>query len=494
VTRLRRERRGAGLGGLTLGAAVLRFATLGRQSFDHDEAVTAGRVLHPSLWHTLSVLPGSERTPPLYYALGWGWSRLFGVHEAGLRSLSALAGTLAVPLIFASGRRLVSARAGLAAALLAAVSPMLVYNGQDARAYSLGILLIALELLLFARALERPAAGRLAGWALAASLAAATHYFTLFVSAPMAVWLVVRHRSRRGPRVAVAALGLATVALAPLAYAQAVSKATVSFAEGGLPRRVAVTAAAFAVGENPPVPDASWLTVAFRATGVLVLGLAAGAVVLALRAPDDHAREGARLAFVVAAAGVLAPIGLAIVGLDFYNERNVVFALVPLLVVTAAGTARPDRRILGASLLGAVAALQLWVVVADVTASGLQRPAWRRLAGRIGRLRPDEAVVAPRTGDDPLAFYLHAARMPKAGSRVRMIRIVDYAPYSDGTPEAVRRPPAGFRATGPRRLGPFSLYALSSPRPRRISPDAVRREIAGADAVLVPPPDGGLAK
>src|SRR3954451_13871174 len=98
MTRLRHDRSARAVLGLTVCAAALRFFALGHQSFDHDEAVTAGRVLHPSLWHTLSVLPASERTPPLYYVLAWGWSRMFGVHEAELRSLSALAGTLAVPV------------------------------------------------------------------------------------------------------------------------------------------------------------------------------------------------------------------------------------------------------------------------------------------------------------------------------------------------------------------------------------------------------------
>jgi len=46
------------------------------QSFDHDEALTAGRDLQSSLWDTLSARPASERTPPLYYAVAWGWSRL----------------------------------------------------------------------------------------------------------------------------------------------------------------------------------------------------------------------------------------------------------------------------------------------------------------------------------------------------------------------------------------------------------------------------------
>jgi len=477
--------------GLAVGAAAVRFFALGHQSFDHDEAVTAGRVLQSSLWDTLSVLPASERTPPLYYTLAWAWSRAFGVHEAALRSFSALAGTLVVPVIFGAARRLVSTGTGLAAALLAAVSPMLVYNAQDARAYSLGVLLVALELLLFARALHRPSAGRLAGWALAGALAAATHYFTLFVSAPMAVWLLIAHRSRWGPRVAVGALGFATAALVPLAYAQAVSKASANFGEGSLLRRLAVTAAAFAVGENPPVPDPAWLSAALRAAGVLVLAMGAAAIVLALRAPEEGARSGARTAFVVAAAGVGAPFALAIVGLDFYNQRNVLFALIPLIVVVGAGTARPDRRVLGAALLGGVALLQLAVVIGDLTAPALQRPAWRQLAGRIGPLEAGEAVVAPRTGDDPLIFYLGAARMPKAGSSVSTIRIVDYAPYSNGTPQAVRRPPRGFRASAPRRLGPFRLYTLLSLRPRFISPDALRAEIEGADAVLVRRPNNG---
>jgi predicted membrane-bound mannosyltransferase len=50
---------------ITIAGAALRFATLDVQSFDHDEAVTAGHVLHRSLSETLNTVPDSERTPPL---------------------------------------------------------------------------------------------------------------------------------------------------------------------------------------------------------------------------------------------------------------------------------------------------------------------------------------------------------------------------------------------------------------------------------------------
>ena len=52
------------LPGIIALAAVVRFATLDGQSFDHDEAVTAARVLHPSLFDTLSAVVHGERSPP----------------------------------------------------------------------------------------------------------------------------------------------------------------------------------------------------------------------------------------------------------------------------------------------------------------------------------------------------------------------------------------------------------------------------------------------
>src|SRR5207302_4100086 len=89
---------GWALAGLTVLAASLRFSTLGVQSFWHDEAVTVGRILRPSLFDTLKTIPSSEATPPLYYVLAWGWTKVFGLGEVGVRSLSALFGTALVPV------------------------------------------------------------------------------------------------------------------------------------------------------------------------------------------------------------------------------------------------------------------------------------------------------------------------------------------------------------------------------------------------------------
>src|SRR3954447_9790492 len=86
--------------GLSTIAAALRFATLGVQSFHHDEIVTVGRILGGGFGQAMEGVRDSESAPPLYYALAWGWTQLTGTGEFGLRSLSALAGVATVPVAY----------------------------------------------------------------------------------------------------------------------------------------------------------------------------------------------------------------------------------------------------------------------------------------------------------------------------------------------------------------------------------------------------------
>ena len=129
--------------GLTLVAAALRFATLGVQSYHHDEVVTASRILRADFWHAMDAVGFSESAPPLYYALAWVWTQVTGTGEYGLRSLSALAGVATVPVAYLFGAALRDRRAGIAAAALVAVNPMLLWYSQEARAYSLLVLFCA---------------------------------------------------------------------------------------------------------------------------------------------------------------------------------------------------------------------------------------------------------------------------------------------------------------------------------------------------------------
>ena len=194
------------LGAILLLALALRLYRLDAQSLWNDEGTSvalAGRDLA-----TITRSAAADIHPPLYYYLLHAWTGLWGTGEAAARSLSALAGVGLVAATYALGRRTLGAGAGLAAALLAAVSPFGVYYAQEARMYVLATLLGALSMLAYVRLLAgwaAPAPGRRAqrlaagGYLLATVAAVYTHYFAFSLLAAqnvaLALWLAWRYRA-----------------------------------------------------------------------------------------------------------------------------------------------------------------------------------------------------------------------------------------------------------------------------------------------------------
>lgn len=175
---------------LILIGLVLRLARLGEQSLWYDEGVT---------WWLATMSPAAllrwtaaDIQPPLYYLLLWAARFGLGSSEWALRFPSAVFGTLTIPLLYTLARRLFPPRpaalfsAPYLVALLAAVSPLLVYYSQEARMYTLLVFEAGLAGYLLLRLLE---GGRSNGFwpAVAYSLAAAaglyTHYFAAFLLA-----------------------------------------------------------------------------------------------------------------------------------------------------------------------------------------------------------------------------------------------------------------------------------------------------------------------
>src|SRR5438105_12004213 len=208
------------LGAVLVVAVGVRFSTLGLQSYWSDEAATV-HLLKGSFGHMLSALPDSERTPPLYYAAAWVWSRLFGTGEVGLRSLSAIFGVVTVLVAYLIARRVAGQGAGLIAALLCAVSPLLVWYSQEARSYSMLVFLCAASVWLWLRASKSRSRASIVAWGIVSCLAILTHYFGSFIVLFEALFLL---RTRRGEPVllgVVALLAAAQVSLIPLALHQA---------------------------------------------------------------------------------------------------------------------------------------------------------------------------------------------------------------------------------------------------------------------------------
>ena len=179
-------------------------------------------MLHPSLFDTLAAVPKSESTPPLYYLVAWLWSRPFGIGEVGLRSLSALAGTASIVVVYLGAVALpLPRRAGLIARGDRRRQPGadLVLPGRPRLRARLPAHRALLPLL---RPRRRSGAKRdLAWWAACSALALATHYFAGFVVAPEAALLLWGSAERRRVAVAIAAVLAAGALLLPIALRQA---------------------------------------------------------------------------------------------------------------------------------------------------------------------------------------------------------------------------------------------------------------------------------
>jgi mannosyltransferase len=126
----------------------------------------------------------SESSPPLYYMAIGAWIHLFGSSEAALRSLSAVASTFAIFLVYRLGVELFDRKHAILAAALFALSATQIYYAQEARCYAL--LLIPILSMLIASARYVRGSDRIASLAiytLAASVGIYTHTTMFFVVA-----------------------------------------------------------------------------------------------------------------------------------------------------------------------------------------------------------------------------------------------------------------------------------------------------------------------
>jgi mannosyltransferase len=165
------------LAAITLCGALLRLWHLGAKSFWVDEAFSAVIAVAPwhEFWHEIRA---AELNMLPYYLLLRIWM-YFGSSEAWLRLLSALFGIATIPAVYLLGLRLFNCRAGLLSAILLAVHPGHVGFSQEARSYSMTVLLLTIFALLLLQALCYPKKLNWAACAIAAGAAAYSHFFAV---------------------------------------------------------------------------------------------------------------------------------------------------------------------------------------------------------------------------------------------------------------------------------------------------------------------------
>jgi mannosyltransferase len=198
-------------------ALVLRLLFLGRDSLWIDEALSIAKARLP--WpEFLGFVMRYDPNMPLYYSLLHLWLNV-GDSEFTIRLLSVIPAVMTIPILYLLGARLFGPRVGLLSAFFLALNAFHLNHSQEARTYSLLVLLVTTSSLCFVRAVEEPSRRTWTWYALVSALAVYSHMFGALVPVAHGVALLFR-RVREVPwKQAVGAAAAIGLMLVPLGVA-----------------------------------------------------------------------------------------------------------------------------------------------------------------------------------------------------------------------------------------------------------------------------------
>lgn len=150
-----------------------------------------------SLWldegHSVNISKGSiseiiykadiDPNPPLYYIVLHFWMKLFGDSEFSIRLPSVIFGILSIYLVFKLGELIYNRDIGIICSFILSISQYHIRYSQEARAYSLLVLLVLLSNYYFIKVLKNEANKankEIVGYIISSIMMIFTHIFGLF--------------------------------------------------------------------------------------------------------------------------------------------------------------------------------------------------------------------------------------------------------------------------------------------------------------------------
>lgn len=198
---------------LLLLAAAVRFPGLGTRSLWFDEALS-GTIARLSASQVLTNAVGSSHPPGYYFLLHL--SQGLGRSEFALRFPSAWCSLAATALVARLGHDLLGRRGARLTALGMALAPFQIYYAQEARMYSLAILLSTGVMWTFVKGTREGGRWFWSGYGLAAALGLYVHYYVGLVVLALHLWLLSDRKLVRRALPSLAVVdGLIALAFAP---------------------------------------------------------------------------------------------------------------------------------------------------------------------------------------------------------------------------------------------------------------------------------------
>lgn len=175
---------------IVIAGLILRLHLLTRRDLWDDEAASVIFAQLP--WSSfLKTMWNYEANMSFYYLLLRGWLH-FGHSEGMIRSLSVLFGVALLPATYILGKRLFGEKQGIISAALSAVNLFQIRYSQEARSYSLVMLLSVISMLCFLNAVETPQKKRhWFAYAVVSAIGVYTHFFFYLVIMAQWVWFAL---------------------------------------------------------------------------------------------------------------------------------------------------------------------------------------------------------------------------------------------------------------------------------------------------------------
>jgi mannosyltransferase len=198
------------------GALYLGLNHLAEDSFWVDEgtSIWIAKMDWSSFWH---VVTQSEANSSLYYALLHVWVTIAD-GEFFVRTLSVVFAVATLPFLFALVSRLFGFAAAAIACAALATNAFFVQYSQEARGYSLALLLVTISSYLLVRELDSPSGLGWVMYVLVSSAAVYAHFHAAFVLAAQAVSLALLSPKRIEYGRRLAAFGAIAALVSPLLF------------------------------------------------------------------------------------------------------------------------------------------------------------------------------------------------------------------------------------------------------------------------------------
>lgn len=169
-------------------ASFFRLFQLGQKSLWLDEAFSINLSSHS----LKTIIQGEKNNPPLYHFLLHYWVKIFGKSEASTRLMSAIFSILTIFAIYKLGSELFNSKIAILSSFFLAICPFHIHYSQEARMYSLVVLLTIVSCYFFIKFLKESKKMALFLYFLFSLAAIYTHYFAFFIIAAQNIFIITQ--------------------------------------------------------------------------------------------------------------------------------------------------------------------------------------------------------------------------------------------------------------------------------------------------------------